>query len=214
MRRLPATRSHGCARRSAALAAADGNDRSALVRPPQVRERRPSGGASLTTMIPITPDARSARSAGRRRLAGIALTVATLLASCGVISTTPPAPTPADFLGITANLDRRDIAVDHVTSGDAGCDDPTLRQTAIAFDARGLDQATPVRVYIYIFRNREAFDRLRQSVDACAASYAGDPNAFASVEASPYVVASAGPWGPRFQAAMRAAISAAAGTGG
>lgn len=158
--------------------------------------------------------ARSARVSGHARAVGLAVVAATLLTACGVVSTSPPAPTPADFFGITANLDRRDIVVDHVTSGDAGCDDPVLGQTAIAFDASGLDQATPVRVYVYIFRNRDAFDRLRQTVDACAAAYATDPEAFASVEASPYVVASAGPWAPRFQAAMRAAISEAAGTGG
>jgi hypothetical protein len=162
----------------------------------------------------MTSRARSARAPGHARLAAVAIAVATLLAACGVVSTTPPAPTPADFFGITANLDRRDIVVDHVTSGDAGCDDPALGRTAIGFDASGLDQVTPVRVYVYIFRNRDAFDRLRQTVDACAASYAFDPEAFASVEASPYVVASAGPWAPRFQAAMRAAISEAAGTGG
>ena len=162
----------------------------------------------------MTSRARPARAPGRARLVGIAIAVTTLLAACGVVSTTPPAPTPADFFGITANLERRDVAVDHVTSGDAGCDDPVLRRTAIAFDSSGLDQVTPVRVYVYIFRNREAFDRLRQTVDACAASYATDPEAFASVEASPYVVTSAGPWAPRFQAAMRAAIQEAAGTGG
>ncbi len=58
-------------------------------------------------------------------------------------------------------LDRREIVVDHVTSGEAGCNDPALARTAIAFDASGLDQVTPVRVYAYIFRNRDAFDRLR-----------------------------------------------------
>ena len=132
---------------------------------------------------------------------------------CGVISTTPPPATPADFVGITGSLARRHITVEHVVSGDAGCDDRTLAQTAIAFDAKGLDQATPVRVHVYIFRNRDAFERLRQEVDTCARSYATDPDAFASVEASPYVVASGGPWAPEFQAAMRSAITEAAGTG-
>lgn len=162
----------------------------------------------------MTVRARPARAPRLARLVGFTIVAATLFAACGVVSTSPPAPTPADFFGITANLDRRDIVVDHVTSGEAGCGDPVLAQTAIAFDASGLDQATPVRVYVYIFRNRAAFDRLRQTVDACAATYATDPEAFASVEASPYVVASAGPWAPRFQAALRAAINEAAGTGG
>lgn len=135
------------------------------------------------------------------------------LAGCGTISTTPPAPTPADFVGITTNLASRKIVIDHVVSGDAGCDDRTLAQTAIGFDAKGLDQTTPVRVHVYIFGNRDAFERLRQDVDECARSYVTDPEAFASVEASPYVVASAGPWAPEFQAAIRSAITEAAGTG-
>jgi hypothetical protein len=165
-------------------------------------------------MIPSSPIARRTRVLGRVRVTGLAIAAAIALGACGVITTTPPAPTPADFLGITANLIRRDITVDHVTSGDAGCDDQTLGRTAIGFDASGLDQATPVRVYVYIFRNREAFERLRQTVDECARSYATDPAAYASVEASPFVVASGGPWAPQFQAAIRAAITEAAGTGG
>ena len=98
-------------------------------------------------------------------------------------------------------------------SGDAGCDDLTLKQTAIGLDATGLDQATPTRLFIYIFRNRASFDRLRQTVDGCATSYATDPATYESIEASPFVVASAGPWAPDFRAAVRSAIVEAAGTG-
>ena len=165
-------------------------------------------------MIPSTVTTRPAHARGNGRLAALAVAAALALAGCGLVSTTPPAPTPADFFGITANLARQNITVERVISGDAGCDDQTLAHTAIGFDAKGLDQATPVRVYVYIFRNRDAFDRLRQTVDACARSYVTDPEAYASLEASPYVVASAGPWAPQFQAAVRAAISEAAGTGG
>ncbi len=164
-------------------------------------------------MIPPTTSARSAHARGRSRVGGLALAAVLALGACGVVTTSPPEPTPADFFGITANLSRRDITVDRVTSGDAGCDDQTLERTAIGFDASGLDQATPVRIHIYIFRNRAAFERLRQTVDACAMSYVTDPAAFASLEASPYVVASAGPWAPQFQAAIRAAVTEAAGTG-
>jgi len=131
---------------------------------------------------------------------------------CG-ISTTPPAATPADFQGIATLLAQHGLTFSHIVSGDAGCPDQTLARTAIALDASGLDQPTPTRIYIYIFRNRDAFDRLRQTVDACARSYATNPDTFESVEASPYVVAGAGPWATDFKTALRAVFSQAAGTG-
>jgi len=133
------------------------------------------------------------------------------LVGCGF--TAPPAPTPADFQGIAADLAKRGLQIEHVVSGDAGCDDSTLKKTAIGLDAAGLDQATPTRLYIYIFRNRASFDRLRQTVDGCAMSYATDPAAYESFEASPFVVGSAGPWAPDFKAAVRSAMTEAAGTG-
>jgi hypothetical protein len=150
----------------------------------------------------------------RSALVAVALLCSSILAGCSVLLETPPPPTPADFAGIAGDMANLGISVDHIVSGDAGCDDPVLRQTAIAFDARGLDQAAPTRVYVYIFRDRDAFERRRQTVDTCARSYATDPAAYQSVEASPYVVAGAGPWGPEFRNAIRAAIVQAAGTGG
>ena len=148
------------------------------------------------------------------RLAYTALVAALLVAACGTISTTPPAPTPADFPGLTAELANHGIGVNHFVSGDAGCTDPALTPTAIAFDARGLDQSGNVRLYIYIFRNREAFERLRASVDACAASFVTDPETYETIEESPYVVAGQGPWAPGFEEALRDALAEAAGTGG
>jgi hypothetical protein len=137
-----------------------------------------------------------------------------MLGACGLVSTTPPAPTPADFPGITAEVAKRGVLVNHFVSGDAGCNDPVLTPTAIAFDAKGLDQADYVRIYIYIFRNKEAFERLRASVDACAASFVTDPATFETVEQSPFVLASQGPWGAEFEKALRDGLTAAAGTGG
>jgi len=136
------------------------------------------------------------------------------LSACGVVSTTAPAATPADFPGITAELAVRGIQVNHFVSGDAGCADPVLVPTAIAFDARGLDQPDNVRIYIYIFRNRAAFGRLRASIDACAASFVTDPATFETVEQSPFVLAGQGPWSPGFEAALREGLAVAAGTGG
>ena len=148
------------------------------------------------------------------RLALATLAAALLVTACSVISTTPPAATPADFPGITAELASHGIGVNHFVSGDAGCVDPVLAPTAIAFDAKGLDQAENVRIYIYIFRNREAFERLRSSVDICAASFVTDPETFETIEESPFVLAGQGPWAPEFEGAIRDALGEAAGTGG
>jgi hypothetical protein len=136
------------------------------------------------------------------------------LGACGVVSPSAPAPTPADFPGITAEVAVRGVQVNRFVSGDAGCADPVLVPTAIAFDARGLDQRDNVRIYLYIFRNREAFERLRASIDACAASFVTDPETYESVEQSPYVLAGQGPWAPDFEAALREGLAVAAGTGG
>ncbi len=136
-----------------------------------------------------------------------------LVGACGTISTTPPAPTPADFQGIAAELSKRDIALDTLVSGDAGCDDPTLIQTAIGFDASGIDQADPIRIHIYIFRNRASFEKLRATIDSCARAFVTDPQTFETVEQSPFVLAGQGPWAPGFEAAVRDALEVAAGTG-
>lgn len=139
--------------------------------------------------------------------------LAFLVAACSTVSMTPPAPTPADITGIATELTTRGLTLGHLVSGDAGCDDPNLIPTAIGFDASGLDQAEPVRLRLYIFRNREAFERLRATVDMCARSYVTDPEGFETVEQSPYVLAAQGPWPPQFKAAVAEALEAAAGNG-
>ncbi len=139
---------------------------------------------------------------------------ASLLAGCDTISRSSPAPTAADFPGIAGVLSQRGIRVDRIISGDAGCDDIEIARTAIGFDASGLDQATPVRVHIYIFRNRATYERLRSTIDTCAAAFVTDPDTFESIDTSPYVVAGQGPWATAFRDAVRAAIREAAGTGG
>jgi hypothetical protein len=139
--------------------------------------------------------------------------VALLVASCGIDTGSAPAPTPADFQGIATELTKRDIVIDDLVSGDAGCDDPVLVPTAIGVTASGLDQATPVRLYLYIFRNRDSFERLRASVDECARAFVTDPETFDSIEQSPFVLAGQGPWAPEFEDAIRDALEVAAGTG-
>jgi hypothetical protein len=139
--------------------------------------------------------------------------LALLLAACGRISTAEPAPTPTDFQGIATEISKRDIVIDDLVSGDAGCDDRTLTPTAIGLTAYGLDQDRPVRLYLYIFRNRASFEKLRASIDGCARSFVTNPETFETIERSPFVVAGQGPWAPRFEAALREALQVSAGTG-
>ncbi|MEA2609087.1 MAG: hypothetical protein QOJ75_1330 [Chloroflexota bacterium] len=148
-----------------------------------------------------------------RALAGAVL-CALAIAACGTVETTPPAPTPADFGGIIAEFAKRGVVVSHAVSGDAGCKDPVLIPTAIGFDAKGLDQAATVRIYLYIFNNRAAFERLRPSVDDCARSFVTDPQTYQSIDQSPFVVTGQGPWGPSFEKALRDGLAIAAGSGG
>lgn len=146
------------------------------------------------------------------RASAVAL-VTVAVAACGFVSTTPPAPTPADFQGIAGEIVRRGVVIERIVSGDAGCDDPELARTAISFSASGLGQADHVTVYLYIFRNRASYEKLRSRVDACARSYVTDPETFESVETSPFVLAGQGPWADGFGAALREALVVAAGTG-
>jgi hypothetical protein len=148
-----------------------------------------------------------------RRAVLVAVSAATIV-GCGALTGTEPAPTPADFPTIQSILNRAGIHVDHIVSGDPGCNDVDLGRTAIGFDASGLDQPKPTRLYVYIFRNGATFDRLRQSVDDCAKAYVTDPATYESIDASPFVVAGQGPWGPAFRGAVRTALTAAAAPGG
>jgi hypothetical protein len=154
---------------------------------------------------------------GGARLARLALMTAfalVILARCSALSGRTAAPTPADFAGIVANFARRGIAVQHVVSGDAGCPDQALARTAISFEAKGVDQATPVALHLYSFADKDAFDRLRPSIDTCARAYVTDPAGFESIDAVPFVVAGQGPWAPGFEGGLRAALEEAAQQGG
>jgi hypothetical protein len=143
----------------------------------------------------------------------LAVLVVAALAGCGFVSTTPPAPTPADFQGIAGEIVRRGVVIERIVSGDPGCTDAELARTAIRFEASGLGQTEPATVYLYIFRNRDAYERLRSRIDACARSYVDDPETFESVETSPFVLAGQGPWADDLAAALREALVTAAGTG-
>ncbi len=153
----------------------------------------------------------------RARLLRAALPVAALslvLAACGTISRSPPPATPTDFAGITGRLNVAQIKARNWVSGDAGCTDPDLVSSSVSFQASGLDQAQPVKLYLYMFKDRPAFDRHRAQVGPCAQSWITDPQTFEEIEQSPFVVAGQGPWGTAFEAALRATLAEAAGTGG
>jgi hypothetical protein len=150
---------------------------------------------------------------GRLSVALVAIGFAIAIAACGALTEQAPAPTPADFQGIASEIVKRGIKIEHLVSGDAGCNDDVLNPTAIGLDASGKDQDSPVRLYLYIFRNREAYDRLRSAIDACAQSFVTDPETFESIESSPFVLAGQGPWAPEFKATLRQALTVASGTG-
>ena len=150
----------------------------------------------------IASEAMSSPRLSGPGFAALVALVAFLVAACDYVETTPPAPTPADFSGMAIEFAKRGLHLDKI-----------LRPTAIAFDASGLDQATPVRLYLYAFADRSTFERLRSSIDACARTYVTDPQTFESIEESPYVIAAQGPWGTQFEATLRTALKAAAGTG-
>ena len=98
-------------------------------------------------------------------------------------------------------------------SGDAGCTDPDLVKSAISFTASGLDQVQPVKVYLYIFSSKDAFDRHLGQVGPCATSFITDAATFEQVAESPYVLVGQGPWAPDFTTAVQQVLQKAAGTG-
>lgn len=142
-----------------------------------------------------------------RRLVLAAVAAAALLAvaGCDAILESPPQPTPMDFPALAGELAQRGLVLDRITSGDDGCDDPTIAPTAIGFDASGLgvERDAPVRLRIYIFRNGETYDRRRPDVDTCVAEWATDPAMLELIDARPFVLAGQGPWPAGFEAAVR-----------
>jgi hypothetical protein len=136
------------------------------------------------------------------------------LAGCGNLIGTEPPATPTDFPGLAGRFKVAGVVVDDWVSGDAGCADPDLVPASISFNAQGLDQATPVKMYLYVFRNRDAWERHRDAIGPCAQSWVTDPETYEEIQQSPYVLAGQGPWAPAFEAAVRKVLEAASGTGG
>jgi hypothetical protein len=137
-----------------------------------------------------------------------------VLAGCSQLVGTEPPATPTDFPGLTGRMKVAGIVLSDWVSGDAGCTDPDLVPASISFDATGLDQATPVKLYLYVFRNREAWERHRDAIGPCAQSWVTDAQTYEEIQESPYVLAGQGPWAPGFEAALRSVLATSAGTGG
>jgi hypothetical protein len=126
----------------------------------------------------------------------------------------PANPTPASLSTTLEVFGSQGIVLSKVVSGDAGCPNQDLAHTAVSFDAKGFDQASPTRIYLYGFRNRATFNRLASTIDACARSYVTDAAAYGSIQVSPFVLSGPGPWAPTFTDRLRAALTRAAGNGG
>ena len=150
----------------------------------------------------------------RHSLLVLLAVVACLALSACESDNDPANPTPASLSAVLEVFGSNGIALSNVVSGDAGCANQDLAHTAVSFDAKGLDQTTPTRIYLYGFKNRATFERLASTVDACARSYATDPAAYGALQVSPFVLAGPGPWAPQFHERLRPALTQAAGNGG
>ncbi len=151
-----------------------------------------------------------ARQLRRPALIAVLVAVALVAGACSAFTPQTPKPTATTFDGIVSELALVGVGVKNVVAGDPGCDDQRLARTAISFDASGVDQVEPTRVYLYAFRDAKAYDSLRPVVDLCARSYVTHPEAYATVDATPYVFAGPGPWAPDFEDALRDALERAA----
>ena len=122
-----------------------------------------------------------------------------------------PVATPTNFNGLVEQLAAREFSVANVVSGDPGCSDQGLVPMAIAFkiSGGGLDETVQARVYR--FKNDESYEKLRSTVDRCAAEWIGDPATMLMVDASPYVLVSEGVPAGDSADAIREALRAAAG---
>jgi hypothetical protein len=154
------------------------------------------------------------RSPRPTRLAALLAVLVLALSACGGLIGTEPPATPTDFPGLAGRMKLAGVVLDDWVSGDAGCADPNLVPASISFNATGLDQATPVKIYLYVFRNKDAWERHRDAIGPCAQSWVTDAQTYEEIQESPYVIAGQGPWAPGFEAAVRSALATAAGTGG
>jgi hypothetical protein len=142
------------------------------------------------------------------------LTIALVTAGCGSAldaARGSVSPTPTDFAGMVKHFAEHEFVVHDVVSGDPGCADAALIPMAIAFHLSGGGLIAPVQARIYRFRDDESYQKLRASVDGCAAAWISDPAALLMVDASPYVLVTDGVPDGAPADAIRMALRAAAG---
>jgi hypothetical protein len=82
---------------------------------------------------------------------------------------------------------------------------------AIAFDVSGGGLESSVQARVYRFKNDESYQKLRASVDTCAAEWISDPATLLMIDASPYVFVTEGVPAGAAADAIRAAVREAAG---
>jgi len=144
----------------------------------------------------------------------LAAALALVVAGCGsgleVIHGSPKA-TPTDFAGLTQKFAVRNLVVDKVVSGDAGCTDQGLAPMAISFTIAGLGESAPLPARLYRFRNDDSYTKLRATVDTCAAEWVADPAALLMIDATPYVLVMEGVTDQTFIDALRTSLHEAAG---
>ena len=137
-----------------------------------------------------------------------------LVAGCGSVlddARGEPSATPTNFNGLVEHLAAREFAVAHVVSGDPGCSDQVLVPMAIAFELSGGGLEDSIQARVYRFKNDESYQKLRTSVDTCAAAWISDPATLLMVDASPYVLVTEGAPAGAAADAIRAAVREAAG---
>ncbi len=137
-----------------------------------------------------------------------------LVAGCGSVlddARGEPAATPTNFNGLVEQLAAREFAVANVVSGDPGCSDQVLVPMAIAFELSGGGLEGAAQARVYRFKSDESYQRLRASVDTCAAAWISDPATLLMVDASPYVLVTEGVPAGAAADAIRAAVREAAG---
>lgn len=95
-----------------------------------------------------------------------------------------PAATPTNFNGLVEQLAAREFSVANVVSGDPGCSDQALVPMAIAFEVSGGGLDGSIQARVYRFKNDESYQKLRASVDTCAAEWISNPATLLMVDAS------------------------------
>lgn len=150
------------------------------------------------------------------RASQLLVTVTLLLAASGCGSVLDdargePVATPTNFNGLVEQLAAREFSVANVVSGDPGCSDRGLVPMAIAFKLSGGGTEGTVQARVYRFKNDESYQKLRTSVDACAAEWISDVSTLLMVDSSPYVLVTEGVPEGEVADAIRAALREAAG---